>query len=73
VQKDAIVTLKIYSVNGKEVNTLINEEPAVSGNKYVIYWDATDNKGIPVSSGVYFYQIRVKGVSCITKKMAIIR
>lgn len=73
VQKDAIVTLKIYSVNGKEVNTLINEEPAVSGSKYVIYWDATDSKGIPVSSGVYFYQIRVKGGSCITKKMAIIR
>ncbi|MCD4729268.1 MAG: T9SS type A sorting domain-containing protein, partial [Bacteroidales bacterium] len=50
------VILKIYNVLGQEVKTLINEMQT-PGTKSVI-WDATNNFGEPVSSGIYIYRIQ---------------
>jgi len=49
----ADVKLNIYSLNGKLVNTLVNNHQ-VSGY-YGYNWDGTDHLGNQVSSGVYIY------------------
>jgi len=47
-----VVTLEIYSVEGKRVRTLIRE-PRPAGS-YRLAWDGSDESGADVSSGLYF-------------------
>ncbi|HEY9188500.1 MAG TPA: T9SS type A sorting domain-containing protein [Ignavibacteria bacterium] len=52
---DGLVKIKVFDMLGREIKTLVNEyQPA---GYYTIEWDATNNMGRKVSSGVYFYQI----------------
>ena len=51
------VLLTIYDILGRQVNT-IYESPASTGYHQVI-WNATDNYGVPVAAGVYFYRLEV--------------
>lgn len=64
------VLLKIYNLNGQEVRTLIDEFQA-TGNCQ-INWNAKDNFGRNVSSGIYLYRLQV-GKNIKTKKMMVIR
>ena len=52
---DALVTLSIYDMFGREVTQLMNTTQ-YAGFKSV-QWDATDSFGKSVSAGVYLYQI----------------
>jgi hypothetical protein len=52
------VVLKIYSVSGRLVKTLVNEVKAPGF--YVVYWDGDDRTGIKISSGVYFCILETK-------------
>lgn len=67
------VVLKIYDLLGKEVKTLIDgfHEPG----KHSVVWDATDNSGGLVNSGVYNYSIRTKypRESINNKKMSFLK
>jgi|GEM_PF-641318 len=54
--ENSLVTLTIYNIMGQEVRTLINHEMTQAG-AHSLVWDATDNAGTKVSSGVYFYRI----------------
>ena len=49
------VTVKIYSVLGQEIATLVNDVQGPS--YYSVVWNGTSSKGNMVSSGVYFYRI----------------
>jgi hypothetical protein len=70
VPEDAKVSLVVYDVAGREVRTLVNgEQPA---NHYEIEWDAKDNRGEAVSSGVYFYRLQA-GRHVQTKKMMVLK
>lgn len=60
------IILKIYDSLGKEVETLVNELQK-PGN-YKVTFD-----GSKLSSGVYFYQIRVGNLFMQTKKMLILK
>ncbi len=53
--KQSNVTVKIYSVLGQEVKTLVNNDQSPSF--YRVVWNGTDNNGSHVSSGVYFIRI----------------
>ena len=55
---------------GNVVNNLVNanESPGYKS----IQWDATNNKGEPVSSGVYLYKIQA-GNFVDTKKMILLK
>jgi 3',5'-cyclic AMP phosphodiesterase CpdA len=70
--KDGFVTLKAYDVLGKEIKTLVNEFK--TKGSYNISFDGSN-----LASGVYFYQLRVIGVSgssnnfLSTKKMLLIK
>ncbi|MBS3944653.1 MAG: T9SS type A sorting domain-containing protein [Melioribacter sp.] len=68
--KSSNVQIKIYDVLGNEIRTLINEE-RIAG-KHNIYWNATDNSGKRVSSGVYFYTISADNFTQ-TKKMVLMK
>ena len=65
IPKDAHVTLKIYDVLGREVETLINENEQVG--RYKVNFD-----GARLASGVYFYRLAA-GSHVITKKMLLLK
>lgn len=49
------VTLIIYNALGEKVKTLVND--VQTPRKYQVKWDGTNDRGNPVSSGVYIYKL----------------
>jgi len=70
LSKESFVDITIYDMLGNVVHNLVsaNESP---GHKS-IQWDATNNKGEPVSAGVYLYKIQA-GDFVDTKKMILLK
>jgi hypothetical protein len=66
----AEVSLDIYDISGRLIIRLVDGVKE-SGNNSVI-WDGSNDKGIPVSSGTYFYKLTV-GKESISKKMIVLR
>lgn len=66
--ESADVTLQIYNVVGQVVRTLIAAESQAAG-RYQIRWNGMDDRGVPVSSGVYFYQISAGEFQTVRKLM----
>ena len=64
------VSLIIYDLMGRKVRTLVNAEQQ-PGYKRVI-WDATDDMGRQVSSGIYIYRITA-GKMTLSSKMVLLR
>jgi hypothetical protein len=50
-------TLIIYNLLGQKVKTLLDEEK-IRGD-YKMIWDGRDDQGKEVTSGIYFYQLKV--------------
>lgn len=65
IPKDAIVSLKIYDVLGKEVATLVNDQK--TAGTYILNWNASN-----FSSGLYFYRLTA-GEFTETKKMFLVK
>ena len=53
------VVLRIYNLLGQEVRTLVRESQAPG--RYTVQWSGNDDRGLPVSSGIYFYKFSVAG------------
>jgi hypothetical protein len=66
----AQVTLIIYDLIGREVTQLVNTTQDAGYRS--VQWDATDSFGMPVSAGVYLYQIRA-GEFVQTRKMVLLK
>ena len=49
------VTVKIYSILGQEVRTLVNE--AQKASYYRVVWDGRNSANAPMASGIYFVRI----------------
>ncbi len=49
------IKLEIYNVLGQKVKTLIDTK--LSAGTHELQWDATDDAGQSVSSGIYFYRL----------------
>ena len=64
------VTITIYDMLGKKIKTLINEVQD-AGYRSVI-WDATNDYGEVVSTGIYLYQIQADEYAH-TKKMVLVK
>ena len=62
--------LNIYNILGQNVTTLVNS--AMNPGRYTMEWNATDQMGNPVSSGIYFYELRSASFTS-RKKMLLIR
>ncbi|MFQ5454333.1 MAG: FlgD immunoglobulin-like domain containing protein, partial [Candidatus Zixiibacteriota bacterium] len=57
IEKQEHVILNIYNILGQQVNSLIDEN--MPAGSYSIIWDATDDNGNKVATGIYLYKLQV--------------
>jgi hypothetical protein len=67
---NSTTTLDIYNLNGELISTLVSDI-LPSGN-YLIKWNGKTKKGNDVSSGIYFYHLKVAD-NLTTGKMVLVR
>ena len=67
----ADVELTVYNVVGQAVRTLVAEHQ--SAGRYVVEWDATNESGHSLSSGLYFYHLQAGGEFREVKKMLLLK
>ena len=61
-----IVNIEVYNLKGQKVRTLLNE--AKTSGRHSVVFDAKDDRGNMLSSGVYFYRFTA-GSYTSTRKM----
>jgi len=66
-----LVTLEVYNMLGQVVRTLVNEHQ--TAGRYALQWDATNDNGHDLSSGMYFYHVRAGQEFQSTKKMLLLK
>ena len=67
----ADVELTVYNVFGQVVRTLVAEYQ--SAGRYAVEWDATNDSGHSLSSGMYFYRLQAGGEFLEVKKMLLLK
>jgi hypothetical protein len=70
MKKRGLVTIRVYSVAGELVRTLLNE--VRDAGAYSVAWDGRNNLGVSVASGIYLYEMKTSDFSA-TKKMILLR
>lgn len=70
VPQTSFVTVKVYNIQGQEVKELLSGYKT-PGNHTVV-WDATNNSGEKVASGVYMYRL-VSDTRVLSRKMILIK
>ncbi|MDP8268148.1 MAG: lectin like domain-containing protein [Candidatus Tenebribacter davisii] len=60
----------IYSIKGQRIRTLVNE--ILPAGNHSVVWNGTDDKGVPVASGVYLYKMKT-GNFVSTNKMILMK
>ncbi len=68
--KETNVSIKVYDINGEEVYNIINSK-LTSGN-HTFTWNAVNNYGYTVNSGIYFMKINAGG-NIETRKMILVK
>jgi hypothetical protein len=71
VAKGGNVSLRIYNVVGQVVKTLVAEQQ--NAGRYTVRWNGTDDRGVSVSSGIYFYQITAGSDFQDVKKLMLLK
>jgi len=61
------VTVKIYNVLGEEIKTITDGYK--DAGSYKVIWDGSDNNGMSISSGMYFYQMMAGNFSEVKKSI----
>ena len=59
--ESGLVKLAVYNVMGQQVRELVSSQ--LSAGRHAVRWDATNESGLKVASGLYVYQIEVNGFS----------
>ena len=70
IAKTTRVNLVVYNVLGQRVRTLVNalQKPG----RYTVQWDGKDDRGRPVPTGIYFYQL-ITPQTVKTKKLLLLK
>jgi serine protease AprX len=72
---EAMVTLKVFDLLGREVRTLVSANQ--NAGLYLRWWDGTNDGGRVVAGGVYFYRLEAREsagrTSSGTRKMILVR
>ena len=66
----------IYNLKGQKIKILpviLSPESSLGKGKFSIVWDGTDQTNQPVSSGIYFYRLRIKGKDIKSRKMILLK
>jgi len=69
IPESGLVKLAVYNVMGQQVRQLVNGP--LGAGRHVVRWDATNDAGLKVASGVYIYQMEVNGFSQAHKMVLI--
>lgn len=69
IPQTANVEISIYNTLGQKVKTLVSESQ--DAGRYRATWDATNDEGRAVSSGIYFYTVKAGEHSTIKKMMLV--
>jgi hypothetical protein len=67
----APVKLEVYNVVGQVVRTLVAGQQ--NAGRYIVQWDATNDSGHSLSSGIYFYRLQAGGQFLEVKKMLLLK
>ena len=67
----ADVKLTVYNVAGQVVRTLVAEHQ--NAGRYTVEWDAANDSGHGLSSGMYFYRLQAGGEFREVKKMMLLK
>lgn len=70
LSRSTAVDLDVYDLLGRRVRSLVQKR-RIAG-EHTVRWDATDDNGQPLASGVYFYRLRA-GDEVRSQKMTLIR
>ncbi|MGE5398799.1 MAG: fibronectin type III domain-containing protein, partial [Ignavibacteriales bacterium] len=68
--KNSFVKLQVFDMLGREIKTLIAGQ--MNAGKHTAQWNADDNSGQKVSSGMYLYRLSTNE-TVITRKMILLR
>ncbi|HPG37826.1 MAG TPA: T9SS type A sorting domain-containing protein [bacterium] len=68
--KPGLVKLEIFNINGQKIKTLVNHRQ--ESGFYRINWDATNDAGVPVATGLYLYRLKT-GDSAHIKRMILLK
>jgi hypothetical protein len=66
-----LVKLEVYNVVGQVVRTLVSEQQ--NAGRYAIQWNASDDSGYSLSSGIYFYRLQAGDNFLEVKKMLLLK
>jgi flagellar hook assembly protein FlgD len=70
IAKSDYTTLKVYSVTGELVKTLVNSE--ISAGTHKVVFNGKDNSGNELTSGMYIYELK-SGTNISANKMFLIK
>lgn len=69
-QQNEQIKLEIYNIKGQKIKQLISDQ--FSAGQHSVVWDGTDDNSKTVSSGIYFYKLKVGEFEEI-KKMILLK
>ncbi len=64
------ITLSIYDARGRLVTTIFDDTASAGAGR--VAWDGTDDRGRPVTSGLYFCRLNTNGRS-LTRRLVLLR
>jgi hypothetical protein len=64
------VKIEIFNILGQKVKTLVDED--MKAGSFVVDWDGEDQRGVEVSSGIYFYRMIADDFSTV-KRMVLLK
>ena len=65
IAENSVVKVSVYDLVGKKVATLLNKNLDIGS--YNIKWRGLDDKGSPLPSGMYFYEMRTENFRSMKK------
>ena len=68
---ESIVDISVFNIKGQKVKTLINNE--YSKGSHSVFWNGDDDSGKVISSGIYYYQLKVNGKAEAVKKCLLMK
>jgi len=66
-------SLDVFDVAGRHVRNLAHGQCPPTGTAPTVFWNACDETGRPVGSGIYLLLLRVRGEPVLSKKLVVIR
>jgi flagellar hook assembly protein FlgD len=69
VPEQSFVKLFIYDINGRIVHKIIDSD--LKSGYYSVVWDGTNELGLKVGSGIYFYRLEAKNFTSSQKMIFI--